>query len=127
MNIRDVIGMDKPMITTEQVEAIEEIIMKRGRDYLLNNHAFNEKDWSGAWSCLNSLTMDTICRHLYAPHTVEIQKTVDEQLNSLYENPVTLSGSNFDDINGVVGFRHGMQSALRIIGRQTPGVITWEE
>ncbi|MER2061437.1 MAG: hypothetical protein ABS894_00750 [Aerococcus urinaeequi] len=123
--------MSKPKITLEQVQAIEIYLNKTyyvgDKGKLIIDHANQEEQWGV--DCMNRIPMETLCRYLFAPDTVEIELTVDEQLNHSYREAIPYGERQnpFDTQEEERAFRIGMETALRITGRQTPGVITWEE
>lgn len=112
--------MSKPILTAEQVEVIEKLLHSWHGDksLVVAGHKCDQ---------LRDINLDTLCRYLYARDTVEVEKTVDEQLKMVYNSPKTIAGTFIEDGPKIPAFRLGMETALRIIGRQTPGVITWEE
>lgn len=118
--------MSKPKITQEQVKNIEKLLKmdmyKDKKGALVTEHVL-----PGTWGHdgMDDLDTDTLCRYLYAPDTVEVQMTVDEQLKYAYDNSEDYRGNEWGTDRHA--FYAGMQTALKITGRQTPGVITWEE
>lgn len=83
---------------------------------------------------IRKLDLDTLCTYLYNPNRVEIEESVDEKLLRHYKTQLSWSRDFYDgreESNGQdyekYAFMAGMETALKIIGRQVKGIITWED
>jgi hypothetical protein len=98
--------------------AIDSVMMNNSKEEIIVEHANGNNEWTGEWSPLNALSLDSLIRAVYIGY--EVEKTPEEKVKELYDNYGPNSQGH--QVNMDERVQMGIKLALKSIGMKVEGI-----